>query len=169
MRDHNAVIQTEFTRLTGAKVTLQRNAFQQLVLEHEGGRWEKVRPMRPFPLSARDACVFFLDADGEQVGYVADAKELPADARALLEEELALLYFSTRINAIPAVKSRHGVTTWTLATERGEKVVHVKDRNDIRTLPGRRVIFTDTSGMRYEIANSDKLDDKSQGLLEAET
>ena len=169
MRDLTAEIQTEFTRLSGAKVRLSRDAFQRLALDYEDGRWEKVRPMRPFPLSARDACVFFLDAEGNQIGYVKDAGELPQEAASLLEEELALLYFSTRVQSIQSVKSRHGVTTWRFATERGDATVHVKDRNDIRTLPGRCVIFTDTNGMRYQIANSDRLDDRSQGLLEAET
>jgi len=169
MRAHDQLIQTDFTRLDGAKIKVSYNAYNQLVLDYEGKTWEKVKTMRPFPLSSPDRCVFFRDKEGMEIGYIADLKETGAATRETIEKELALYYFTTSVNSIEEVKTRHGVTTWTLNTARGRKVVHVRDRNDIRSLPGRRMIFTDTSGMRYEIANIESLDDKSQGLLEAET
>lgn len=169
MRNLAAGIQTEFTKLDASAIALRRDAFHRLCLEYEGKTWEGVKPVRPFPLSAPQSCVFFLDAEGGQIGYIVDVAALNRDSRVTLDEEMALLYFSTRVNVIRSVKSRHGVTTWQFETERGEKTVYVKDRNDIRTLSGRRVIFSDTNGMRFEIADTDRLDERSRALLEAET
>jgi hypothetical protein len=169
MRKNPDIIQTEFRRLSPASVKLHGDAFNHLVLELDGVVYERVKPVRSFPLTAASTCVFLLDSEGNQIGMIPDITELPADSRSVLEQRLESLYFSTRVVAIAGVKSRHGVTTWNLRTTRGDTTIYVKDRNDIRTLPGKRMILTDTNGMRYEIANIDKLDDKSQGALEAET
>jgi hypothetical protein len=169
MRLHDGVIQTEFTKFEGAKIRLRYDAFNQLVLCYEGTEWERVKPLRPFPLSTPNRCVFFRDKEGMEIGYVADVNELDRETRVLLEKELEFLYFATNIDTISDVKARHGVTSWNIKTGRGEKTIHVRDRNDIRTLPGRRMLFTDSNGMRFEIANTDKIDAKSQGFLEAET
>jgi len=44
----------------------------------------------------------------------------------------------------------------------------VRERTDIRRLRGRRVVMTDTTGMKYEIPDWRALDLRSQELLEQE-
>ena len=99
---------------------------------------------------------------------IEDLADIDPDSRQMLIEEIDVTYLITSIRAIQAVQSRHGVTTWQLDTSRGFRMAHLKDRSDIRRLPGRRVILTDVHGMRFEIADTDKLDLRSQALLEAE-
>jgi len=148
---------------------LGRDDYHRLVLRKDDGTWGPVKPVRAFPLSAPDSCVFLIDADGREAGMVSDVNLLPPASREALHQTLTVDYLSTRVLSIQSVKSRHGVSTWQLQTERGSRTVHVKDRSDIRKLPGNRVLMTDVDGMRFEVPDTAALDDRSQGLLESET
>jgi hypothetical protein len=159
---------TEFHHLTPGQVRLNRDNYHRLVLTLAGAVYESVKPVRPFPLTAPESCVFLLDREGHEIGLVEQVGALEPASRDLLREALALEYLSTRILAIRSVKSRHGVTTWDLRTDRGDRVTHVRDRSDIRKLPGNRVLLTDTDGMRYEVPDTSKLDERSLALLESE-
>ncbi len=161
---------TEFRHLPPSEIDLSRDSANRLRLTtDDGDTYDAVKPVRAFPLTSPDNCVFLMDAAGDEIGLIPDVKKLEAGSRKVLEEELSQEYFVTRIDAIKSVKSRHGVTTWGLVTERGERTIHVKDRTDIRKLPGRRVLFTDVEGMRYEVPNAERLDNRSQNLLDSET
>ena len=159
---------TEFNHLPPAQVRLNRDTYHRLVLNLAGAVYESVRPIRPFPLTAPESCVFLIDKDGREIGLVEQVGALEPGSRDLLREVLALEYLSVRILSVRSVKSRHGVTTWDLRTDRGDRIAHVKDRSDVRKLPGNRVLMTDTDGMRYEIPDTGKLDERSLALLESE-
>lgn len=161
---------TEFRHLAPAEIEISRDGANRLRLTTAGGEtFDAVKPVRAFPLTSPDNCVFLMDAEGSEIGLIPDVTHLEDRSRHILEEELSQEYFVTRIDAIRGVKSRHGVTTWELMTERGDRTIHVKDRTDIRKLPGRRVLFTDVEGMRYEVPNAEQLDNRSQNLLDSET
>ncbi|MBU4200505.1 MAG: DUF1854 domain-containing protein [Verrucomicrobia bacterium] len=163
------LIRTEKENLNATEVVLSRDAYMRLTLVYRDSIWNNVTLMRPFPLSAPGRCIIFKDATGLPIGGLPDLNDLPAESRAIASEELELLYFTTQIDGIDDVKARHGVITWKFRTNRGAKTVYVKDRNDIRSLAGGRVIFMDTNGMRFEIKDKHNLDERSQTLLEAET
>lgn len=161
---------TEFRQLTPDSVELSRDPHNRLRLSlTDGDTFDEVKPVRAFPLTSPSTCVFLLDSEGDEIGLIEDIDQLPEDSRDTLNEELSLEYFMTRVVSINSVKSRHGVTTWDLETDRGRRTIHVKDRNDIRKLSARRVMFTDVEGMRFEVPDAEKLDDRSQALLDAET
>ncbi|MBD3243252.1 MAG: DUF1854 domain-containing protein [Chitinivibrionales bacterium] len=163
-------IDTEFRHLAPSEIEISRDGGNKLRLRTVGGdTFDAVKPVRAFPLTSPDNCVFLMDAEGSEIGLIPDVKQLEEKSRRILEEELSQEYFVTRVDAIKSVKSRHGVTTWGLITERGDRTIHVKDRTDIRKLPGRRVLFTDVEGMRYEVPNAEQLDNRSQNLLDSET
>lgn len=151
------------------EVRVSRDSFGRLRLEARGTFYEDVRVARAFPISAPDRNIAFQDAQGKQIGMVADMRRLDRESRRLLQEELEMMYFSTRILQVLHVVSRRGVTTWRLVTDRGPCTIYVKDRSDIRTLPDGRVLITDMHGIRYEIPNPEELDEESRRFLEAET
>ncbi|NLF37911.1 DUF1854 domain-containing protein [bacterium] len=150
--------------------TLTRDAFNRLDLAIEGGEtFNDVRALRAFPLSSPASCIVFKTAQGTEIGVMDDMRKLPRASRKLLEGELELAYFTTRVTAISSVSSKHGFTTWDFETDRGRCTVYVRDRTDIRWLAGGRLIFTDVNGMKFEIPSVDAIDERSQALLEAET
>lgn len=162
-------VQTDFIPLPPADIRLVRDEFERLNISVAGTTHTGVRAVRPFPLTSPENCVFILDSDGKEVGMVEDVAALEPSSRDLLRASLDLDYFCTRVLSVKSVKSRHGVSSWVMVTPRGERTVHVKDRSDIRKLPGGRMILTDIDGLRFEIESISKLDDRSQTLIESET
>ena len=155
--------------LDAAAVTFALDPFGRLGMTLGGVTHTPVRPLRALPLSAPHRWIFLVNAEDKEIGILADVAGLDADSRAALEAELALAYFATRITRILGVRSRHGVTTWDLETERGPKTIHVKDRGDIRHLHGGHILFADVYGMKYEIPALAELDQRSRDFIETDS
>lgn len=154
--------------LDPTQLRLNRDAFGKLHLSIGNTTYEDMRPVRCYPLSAPSCYISLFDAEDREIGLIEDLNDIDPRSRKILAEEIELKCLVIPIRAIRAVESRHGVTTWQLETARGFRLVHVKDRSDIRQLAGRRVILTDVHGMRFDILDTDKLDIRSLALLEAE-
>lgn len=155
--------------LDPAQVRLFRDAFGALCLTIGEDRHENVRAVRTFPLTAPDKYISMVDSEGKEIGVLEDVRHLDAETRRCLEDDLEMMYFTPHVQSILEVKSRFGISTWTLQTDRGTRVACVKDRSDIRTLRDGRIIITDVHGIRYEITDPAALDERSLGFLEAES
>ena len=69
---------------------LRRNAFGRLVFQGADGQaHEGVLPVRAFPISQPGRGLSLVTADGHELLWIDQLADLPADARALVEEELA--------------------------------------------------------------------------------
>jgi hypothetical protein len=155
--------------LDPAEVRVQRNERGKLVvtLRREGREeiWEGVRPVRSFPLTAPDRQIILIDAEDEELGIIRELRALDRESREAIESELEIAYLVTRVESIRGVRSRFGVTTWELDTDRGSRTAHVKERSDIRPLPDGRIILTDVDGVKYEIPPPGELDERSRSWL----
>ncbi|MFH1023049.1 MAG: DUF1854 domain-containing protein [Planctomycetota bacterium] len=160
------MIDTQIHFLAG--VTLRRDAFGRISLEAGGVRHEDVRPVAAFPLSAPERHVAVLGAEGTEIGIIRDPAALDGESRRILEEEMDLRNFTARITAIRAVRTRFGMSTWEVETDRGTRTAYLRERMDLHAFPGGRVILSDTSGIRYEIPDLAALDERSRDLLGAE-
>ena len=81
--------------------TLERDAWQQLVLVwKDGRRVPGVEPVRAFPISAPEGFLSICDADGHVLIRVNDFGELPAEVRTMLEEELSRREFVPIVSRI---------------------------------------------------------------------
>jgi Domain of unknown function (DUF1854) len=152
-------------------VRARRNASGQLVVTLGGGveTIEGVRPVRAFPLTAPDLQIALLDAEDRELGVIRELKRLDRESREAIEAELEIAYLVARVQVIHSVRSRFGVTTWELETDRGPRTAHVKERSDIRPLPDGRIILTDVHGVQYEIPPPDELDERSRSWLMIES
>ena len=169
MPENPTAMLAETHLLDPAAVTFALDPCGRLSLTLGGVTHTPVRPLRALPLSAPHRWIFLVNAEDKEIGALADVAGLAADSRAALESELDLAYFSTRVTRIVGVRSRHGVTTWDLETERGPKTIHVKDRGDIRHLPGGHILFADVYGMKYEIPALAQLDQRSRDFIETDS
>ena len=151
------------------RVRLERDAFDRLRLTIEPDEvFERVRAARAFPTSQPDHYIAFSSEESGEIGMMPELKGLDRCSVRILQEELELVYFVPVIQEILTVQSKHGATTWDVRTDRGETTIFVKDRSDIRRLTGRRVLFLDVHGMKYDIPDYAKLSDRSRALLESE-
>jgi hypothetical protein len=130
---------------------------------------EGVRPVRAFPLTAPDRQIVLLDAEDRELGVIQELKRLDRESREAIEAELEIAYLVAHVTAIHSVRSRFGVTTWELDTDRGPRTAHVKERSDIRPLPNGRIILTDVHGVQYEIPPPEALDERSRSWLMIES
>ena len=86
---------------------LSRNAFGKLVFSspddvevHEG-----VVPVRAFPIAAPDEGIALVDTHGRELAWIDSLDDVPAAARALIEEELANRDFLPEIRRIAHVST----------------------------------------------------------------
>ncbi len=152
--------------LTGMR--LARNAHGRLVLTLGSGQvFESVVPVRAFPLAAPEEGLSLVGSDGKEALWVDRMADLPADARALIEEDLAVREFVPTIHSIRKVSSFSTPSTWDLETDRGSAQMVLKAEEDIRKLAGRtRLLISGSDGVQYRIPDTTQLDKHSRKLLE---
>ena len=156
----------ELTTLPPGRVRVRLDDFGKLRLDLGGRHYADVQPLRTHPISAPGRWVALQDADGEEIGMIEDLAELEPETRRVLETELDLRYFTTKVLRIHDVQSRYGVTSWDLETDRGRRTIHVADRGDIRPLRSGHVLLVDMYGMRFDVPRMSALDPQSRLKLE---
>lgn len=155
--------------LDADNIRIARNAFEELVVElPDGITHTKVEPMRSFPISEITRYIALLDSDGNEIGIIEDMKNLTLKSQEILTEELQKRYFMPKITKINSLYGQYGVTQWDVETSQGDVEFGMRSRYDIVTLENGRVLIKDADGNRYEIENYNKLDPKSNALLQTQ-
>jgi len=146
--------------------TLSRNTFGKLVFSDANGVHEGVVPVRAFPIAAPDTGIAIVDVDGHELAWINRLEDLPADTRALLQEELKSREFLPVINRIRAVSTFAVPSTWEVETDRGQTSFVLKGEEDIRRIAGSALIIADSHGVQYLIRDQGALDKGSRKLLD---
>ncbi len=148
--------------------TLERNAWQQLVLVwKDGRRVPGVEPVQAFPISSPEGFLSICDADGHVLIRVDDFGELPAEVRSMLEEELSRREFVPIVSRIKHVFAETDPSQWRVETDRGPTTFLMEDSdNDVRRLGPYRILLVDTHGIRYLIPDARRLDAASRRILD---
>ncbi|MDR0225588.1 MAG: DUF1854 domain-containing protein [Burkholderiaceae bacterium] len=149
-------------------IRMQRNAHGRLVLTlADGTRHEAVVPVRAFPITAPEDGLSLVAADGKEALWVDHMSHLPAAARTLIEEDLAVREFIPTIERIVKVSGFSTPSTWDLETDRGPAQLVLKAEEDIRRLSGRtNLLITGQDGLQFRVPDSTALDRPSRKLLE---
>ena len=148
-------------------LNLSRNAFGKLVYTDEAGVDHiGVTPVRAFPLAAPNEGLSIVSVDGHELSWVDRLTDLAADARQLIEEELAVREFTPSISRIAKVSTFSTPSTWDVITDRGQTQLILKSEDDIRRLAEGQLLIASSSGLQYRIHNWLDLDKASKKLLE---
>lgn len=146
---------------------LARDSFGRLVLtDAQGERHVGITPVRAFPLSAPDHGVSLVGAEGRELVWIDEVALLPAPARALLQEELAVRDFAPTLRQLHKVSSFGVPSTWTVSTDRGDTTFVLKAEEDIRRLEGGALLIASAHGVQFRIPDVKDLDRASRKLLE---
>ena len=148
------------------KFTLSRNAFGKLVYSDAAGVHEGVVPVRAFPIAAPDTGIAIVDMDGHELAWINRLDDLPADTRALLQDELKSREFLPVISRIRDVSTFAVPSTWEVETDRGVTSFVLKGEEDIRRIAGSALIIADSHGVQYLIRDQGALDKGSRKLLD---
>ena len=128
---------------------------------HEG-----VTPVRAFPLAAPDDGISLVSLEGHELAWIERLADVPASARMLLHEELALRDFVPEIRRLVSVSSFGTPSVWTVETDRGNTAFVLKGEEDIRRLKDSALMIASGEGVQYRIADMTALDRPSRRLLE---
>jgi hypothetical protein len=146
---------------------LDRDPFGRLVLtDAQGERHAGVTPVRAFPLSAPEHGVSLVGGEGRELVWIDDVAQLPPQARALLQEELAVRDFAPTLLRLHGVSSFGVPSTWTVSTDRGDTSFVLKAEEDIRRLEGGALLIASAHGVQFRIPDVKTLDRASRKLLE---
>ncbi len=148
-------------------MNLSRDAHGRLVLrDTEGVEHVGVVPVRAFPLSDPHGAVSLVGSDGRERLWIEQPEALPAESRALIEEELARRSFAPVIEQLLEVSTFATPSTWQVRTDRGTTQLVLKAEEDIRRLGDAALLVTDSHGVGYRIPDLRALDKRSRRLLE---
>lgn len=155
-----------FSAVVPAALQLSRDAAGALQQVLPDGRHEPVTPVRAFALSAPDAGISLVGADGRERHWIAHLSELPAETRALLVEELAPRDFAPVLLQLRSVSTFGVPSTWDVRTDRGDTRFVLKAEEDIRRLDGGALLITSAHGLQLRVPDRQALDRPSRKLLE---
>ncbi|MDD5250350.1 MAG: DUF1854 domain-containing protein [Rhodocyclaceae bacterium] len=146
---------------------LSRNAFGRLVFRSaDGVVHEGATPVRAFPIAAPESGIALLGVDGHELAWIESLADLPAAARALVEEELAGREFMPEIRRLRGVSSYATPSTWRVETDRGDAAFVLKGEEDIRRLSANTLLVADSHGIQFLIRDIQALDATSRRILD---
>jgi hypothetical protein len=127
---------------------------------------------RCFPLSdnATHILVRIPDTEatrGYELGIIDNVNDLHPDSRRAVERELGLFYFVPVIQRIRSIREEFGFLYWSVDTDRGRKDFIMRDNitGSTRKVSGARWLIIDINQTRYEVRDTQTLDQQSQKLL----
>ena len=135
-------------------------------IDAHGEAHEGATPVRAFPLAAPDEGISLVGTEGHELAWIERLADVPAAARALLQEELALRDFVPQVRRLVSVSSFGTPSVWTVETDRGNTSFVLKGEEDIRRLKGSALLIASSEGVQYSIADMLVLDKASRRLQE---
>ena len=145
---------------------IERDPHGRLQWRGADGTQEAVTPVRAFPLSDPDHGISLVGPDGRERAWIDDLASLPADACALLAEELAPRDFAPVLLQLREVSSFGVPSTWSVRTDRGDTRFVLKAEEDIRRLDGGALLIASAHGVQFRVPDPKALDRASRKLIE---
>jgi hypothetical protein len=150
----------EYRYIDPAKVRVIRLPGGTFRAEIEGERAVlNARFLRGFPVSHRDRFIELRDGAQKHVGMLKDLKGMDGESAGRVLAALEGHYFNPVILEVTALREVFETQIWTVRTDRGEMEFSVSDsNNNVRLIPPRRLLITDTDKNAYEIPDWGRLD-----------
>ncbi len=139
----------------------------ELVLQTADGP-KFVRAHRSFPWTAPQKFLILredVEEDAQELAAIEDLAHLPRETRAVIEEWLERHTFIPRITRVLVVKAGNNALLFHIDTDRGQRRIKVREREDMRPLADGRTLIRDASGVVYELPPLSSLDAESQKVL----
>ena len=131
---------------------LQRDAFGRWVLQMpDGTRHVPVTALRAYPVSAPDAGVALMDAEGHEIVWIESLAQLDPPLRLQVLQALNEREFLPEILQLTDVSSFATPCTWSVVTDRGVTQFLLKGEEDIRRLTGTVLLVNDANGVQFMI------------------
>lgn len=131
-----------------------------------GQTYAGVEPVRCFPLSDPLKAISLLDPEGKEILTIPDLESLNAEARQMLEAELASRDFVPVIQRVISTTNPNPPCQWSVETDRGKTSFQLESEDDVRKLGPYRLMIADSNGIRYSIPDVRQLDSHTQRIVQ---
>lgn len=122
---------------------------------------------RLFPLSNPSEYISIQDSDRKEVGVLRTLDGLDQESRSIILEELDRRYFTPVVSRIKQLEQESGMWRFDVDTARGPATYFVRNwRDSAHEIGLNRWLVHSVDGQRFELPNTEKLDARSQDLLE---
>ena len=129
---------------------------------------DRISVLRAFPISKPRSHYILRDANGSEIGVIADPSRLSRETGDAIACELERTYFTTTIERILSVSEQFGTIVWDVMTSRGSRQFTSRDGRDHVMQPSaERILLNDIDGNRFEVTDITRLDHRSKALLRA--
>lgn len=153
------------TSITDFKLA-HNSAGQLQFTASDGSVFDGVYPVRAFPINAPDEGLSIVNKEGNELAWLPNLAELPADTKALILAELAQREFMPAIKRIRHVSSFATPSTWDVETDKGTTQLTLKAEDQIWRIKGNKLLITDKHGVNFMIHDTEHLDKHSRKLLD---
>ena len=160
---------TQLRYLDKNNAVFQRTAGGFVSLETDDKKWDRVQIVRLFPFTDPDRFISIrtIEERSKEIGVIKDLKDVSAETRTMLLEQLNLRYFTPLIQKILDIKDEYGYAYFHVMTDRGECRFTINmGSNAVVRLTDSRLLITDLDENRFEIADVYKLSQKEQRKLD---
>lgn len=129
--------------------------------------YHTVKPVWAAPVSHPRNYLALLDGKGEEIAMLTDAKALPADSLAAVENELRLRYLTATVHAIAHARQEYGATYWEVETDRGKRDFVTQNlQENALWFSDTHLLLLDVEGNRFEIPDTTQLDMRSRSYID---
>ncbi len=139
-------------------------------LDTFGEHYDRVRVVRSFPFTDPTHYISIRVADekSKEIGMILDiGKDVDAETKAMLEEQMNLRYFTPIITKIKDIKDEYGHAYFDVETNEGPcKFVIYMNSSSVVHLTDTRLLITDLDGNRFEIPDYSKFSAKELKKLD---
>lgn len=130
-------------------------------------KFERVFLSRAFPHDLPDEFISVSDSEQNEFGIIKNIAVFDEKSRDIIKSELEKKYFAAKILKIVSVEEKFGNSNWIVETDRGKRIVLLKDTfKSIIRIGDDRAIIVDEDANRYEIESLSSLDKASFRRIE---
>lgn len=122
--------------------------------------YPRVSVVRMFPFSDKDEFISIRTAQerSREIGIVEKLSQVSSETAKMLEEQMALRYFTPVIQKIIKIKDEYGFAYWTVMTDHGACNFTIRmGGNSVIHLSETRILILDIDENRFEIPDVNKL------------
>ena len=136
-----------------------------IVTDDQGIQYQDVLPARMFPITDPDGLMSICDRQGRELFCIRSIEAVPAQLRAILQEELNRTMFTPMIKRIRRSVPFGDHVRLFITTDRGDTDITV-EIEDIYRLSGNRILLKDTNGIRFLIPDWHAMSSHSRRILD---
>ena len=125
-----------------------------------------VKPVWGAPLTRPGRYLALLDGKGDEIVMLADPAQLDPISYAAVEKELRSRYLTAQVTRIVHAKQEFGASYWVVDSDRGRRdFVTQSLQENAQWLAPHHLMLVDVDGNRFEITDTEALDEHSRRFL----